>query len=465
LVAATPAAAAPSQTGAPTVFWTSGVFEALAAFAILLPLLFVPQLTTAGPAMSFAAVLGYGWIRRREAVAIFARRWALLLIPAYALASLIWSDHPDVTLKHALELVMTVAGGLLMSASRRPAALLAGACGAFGLYLLVSLTLGHSVTVGSAMSGGETAFTGLNEGKNLLGMTAALGALLSVFLLTCSLRRRFWAGVIAALGLAAIGVLMVYLSRSAGAVIAFTLAAATLLVVASLGAFRPRNRGVVCAVLALLLLAGGMFGYAFANSVTAEALNLFHKDPTLTGRSYLWYRAMDFVRERPMFGRGFEAFWVQGDLDAEGIWQYAHVGTRMGFNFHNTLIELLIHFGWVGAVLTLAVFLFALLRLMRRAVREPSLVAAFYLGLVVFQLSRTPFESLMPASVDFETTLLMAALGFGFEPIARLVAAPARPSPLRRPYRTLRPRPGFAPAAARPRIPYRRPRPSLPAHR
>src|SRR5207244_2815073 len=104
---------------------------------------------------------------------------------------------------------------------------------------------------------------------------------------------------------------------------------------------------------------------------------------TLTGRSYLWYRAADFIRERPLLGHGFEAFWVQGNIDAEGLWQYGKITTRGGFNFHNTVIELLVHFGWIGALLTLAVFAIAACALIRRALARPDAAGAFYLSFVV----------------------------------------------------------------------------------
>jgi exopolysaccharide production protein ExoQ len=116
-----------------------------------------------------------------------------------------------------------------------------------------------------------------------------------------------------------------------------------------------------------------------------------------------------------LLGHGFEAFWVRGNVDAEGLWQYGQVPNRFGFNFHNTLIELLVHLGIVGATLFILVFLVGALFLFRSSVRRPSLASGAYVSLMVFHLARTPFESLMPSSVDFATLLLVAALAFGFD--------------------------------------------------
>lgn len=407
------------------VLQIADLVEAGATFAIVLPLLFVGQLTVAAPALSFGATAIYGWLHRRELREIIARRWLLLLIPALALCSVAWSDYPSVAAKHTAELVMTVLGGLLLSASPRPVSVLVGAWAAFGLFMVASLALGHSVAVGME---GPTAFSGLNNGKNFFGTAAAMAALLSAFVLFISIRRVSWIGM--ACGAAALGfeVYLAYLARSAGATIALLLGMAAFVAISFLGAFRPRTRVFVSGCILAMLAAGGALAYTFSGSVTATALDIFHKDPTLTGRSYLWYRAAQLIRERPLLGRGFESFWVQGNIDAEGFWQYAQLPGRTGFNFHNTLIELLIQFGWIGASLVLLVFVIGCLALLRRAMRAPALITAFYLALIVFNLARTPFESLAPSSVDVGTLLMITALGYG---LAKAIPKWAPPVPSR----------------------------------
>lgn len=391
--------------------------EAGLSFAILLPLLFVNQITSAGPASSFAFTGLYAWVHRARLGEVFARRWLLLLVPVLAICSIGWSNYPDVTAKHAFELAMTVAGGVLLSASPRPGAMLTGAFAAFALFLVVSLALGHSVAmgdVGDIAASDEHAFAGLNSGKNLLGVTAAMAALLSLFVLSHSVRRSSLVGAAIAAAMLAMDIDLLWIARSAGATVATMLAVAAFAVTAFLGAFAPRARVFVSGALVALLTALGAWGYMFAGSVTATALDLFHKDPTLTGRSYLWYRAGDIIRERPLLGHGFEAFWVRGNVDAEGFWRYAKIAQRGGFSFHNTMIELLIDFGWLGAILLLAVFAIACVALLRRVIRSPSLAGAFFVSLLVFNIARSPFESLTPNSVDFGFLLTMVALGFGF---------------------------------------------------
>ncbi|HUZ13429.1 MAG TPA: O-antigen ligase family protein [Caulobacteraceae bacterium] len=405
-----------ADPGVPVAIRTSRGVEAAAAFAIFLPLMFVGQITSAAPALSFGFTLIYVWIRRRELAGVLRQNWLLLLIPAYALVSVIWSGYPGITAKHSFELMLTILGGLMLSASRHPASVLTGAAAAFALFLGVSFAYGHSVGVGTmGLSDQELrAFSGLNAGKNLLAMTAAMG-LLSALFVFCRSVRRLWLISAAVSGAAlAMEAYLVVAARSAGASIAVVLAVAAFAVMSALGALGPRARAFVTALLVACLAAAGLVAEAFAHAITSDALQIFHKDPTLTGRAYLWYRSRDIIAQHPWLGRGFEAFWVHGNMDAEGLWQYAGITNRGGFNFHNTLIELMVTFGWVGTCFITAVFLVACAALLRRCIREPSLVSGAYIAFAVFQISRMPFESLTPSPVDLGTLLIFIVLGYGF---------------------------------------------------
>jgi exopolysaccharide production protein ExoQ len=77
----------------------------------------------------------------------------------------------------------------------------------------------------------------------------------------------------------------------------------------------------------------------------------FGKDPTLTGRSYLWAEGLAAARENPIFGRGYQAYWVHGFADAERLWEEFYITARTGFHFHSTYVDTLVETGLVGLVL------------------------------------------------------------------------------------------------------------------
>jgi exopolysaccharide production protein ExoQ len=158
---------------------------------------------------------------------------------------------------------------------------------------------------------------------------------------------------------------------------------------------------------------------------------LFDKDPTLTGRTYLWYRAAELIHEKPVLGRGYYAFWLQGNTDAEGLWRYFGIQERGGFTFHNTLVEILVSLGWAGVVVIGATVLIGAVALVRRFVSRPNLALVFWIAIFLYQLARTPIESIGIAPFYFSTVLCFAALGAAF---GRVRA----PRPQRAPYRPIR---------------------------
>ena len=141
--------------------------------------------------------------------------------------------------------------------------------------------------------------------------------------------------------------------------------------------------------------------------------SVFDKDPTLTGRTYLWYRAHDVIQQAPLLGRGYSAFWLQGNIDAEGLWQYAGITDRGGFNFHNTVIDLRVTLGWLGVTVCFGVVAAGLFLLVRRFVIRPTLPVVCWTSLALYEISRMAIESIAFQQFYHPTLLLFTALGMG----------------------------------------------------
>jgi len=397
-------------------------WDGLFAFAMTLPLLFVFQLGSLSPALFLLFAMGccafyYRWFPK-----LIANRWVLLIAPVLAIISFVWSAYPGETLKYSIETTILAAAGLVLSGGRRPLGVLGGIAAAFTIFMAASLAFGGSVEMVIAGSGASvSAFAGLNSGKNLMGVTAAIAVLLTTAMLVVAYQARS----IVLFGIATIVLAMdlyvVTAARSAGAIIGLAAALCVFFVALAVGRLSGRWRVAAIGLLIVMLLLAGAFSGFLVKELTEIATTVFNKDPTLTGRTYLWYRGQDLIHERPFLGRGYAAFWVQGNTDAEGLWRYGDITSRSGFNFHNTVMEMVIHFGWVGATLILGSFAMAAALLLRRLATSPSVPTCFYLSFLAYQLTRTPFESLMPSPNDFQTLLLFIALGFGFRgvPVTR----------------------------------------------
>jgi exopolysaccharide production protein ExoQ len=363
--------------------------------------------------------LMYLAIRRRQAREVMKTRWILLAVPAFALLSVLWSEAPGLSAKYGVEMWLTAAAGIGLSAALRPTAVLKGACLAFAFYMFVSLVAGRYTMMGEADGGAAAAFTGLGDGKNLLADIASTGVLISLTTLLISLRQRrpMWAAIAFATVVAAIRI--VIMARSAGAMLAVAGAATALLVLALLS-LMPRLGRIGAIVLTFASV--GIFAAAFKDLYSlllGLGLQMFDKDSTLTGRTYLWYRAHDLIAEKPWFGRGLYAFWRQGNTDAEGLWQYAGILGRSGFNFHNTLVELTVQLGIIGAAIFVLVGLLGLIGLVRHFVQRPSLMVCFWLAYMLYVVVRAPVEAVGYAPFYFSTCLLFGAAGAGLQRLPR----------------------------------------------
>jgi exopolysaccharide production protein ExoQ len=400
----------------PVVGWNVGGLHIDAdgafAFLLFLPLLFIAQLGTMGAAAIAALVPLYVLVRRERLLRTLWPRSFLFLIPALALFSAVWSQAPKETFKTAIELGLTVTAGLLLSSARDQGAVVKGLALAFLAYVATAIAVGGKVAIGLG-AGGE-AFSGLTASKNLLGDIASAGLIISIATVMLGIHRKrpLWALIGAAAIL--LDLYVVLAARSAGAVLGLAMGATAMIALSTLLPAPRALRGFLTAALALCLIGAGLSYRWLAQILIQTGAQVFDKDPTLTGRTYLWYRANDLIAEKPVLGRGYEAFWIQGNIDAEGLWRYFGIAERGGFTFHNTAVELLVMLGWVGLILTAAVALIGTVFLIRRFVERPSITLVCWISLFLYMIARTPIETIGISPFYFSTCLAFAALGAAF---------------------------------------------------
>ena len=384
--------------------------DALFAFGYFLPMVFLVQFATVGAAVIAGLTPLYLFVRRKQLQRILAPRLVLMAFPALALGSVVWSDAPADTLRYALELCITIVAALLLSSARNQPAVVKAIALAFMIYVADALLVGGRVAVG--LSG--QAFSGLTDSKNLMADIASTGLIVSLAAIVMSLRQRQWAWAPVFAGAILMEGYCVMAARSAGALLGLAMGLAPLLVLTPLVAAPKILRAWLTSTVALTLLVTGLNYSTIAQAMMNLSTSLFDKDPTLTGRTYLWYRAADLIHEKPLLGRGYFSFWLQGNTDAEGLWRYAGIVERSGFNFHNTLVDLLVTVGWLGAAVVIATVAIGAIALVRRFVNRPSLPLVFWIAILLYELSRTPIETLGIQPFYFSTTLVFAALGAAF---------------------------------------------------
>ncbi len=262
-----------------------------------------------------------------------------LCIAAFAILSVFWSGHPAISLLQALEffsmLICTVLMARLVDIR----------------HYLKGMSLGVFFILLSAFSTGSFSFQGLFGSKNMVGLFAEIGIFASLIILFT--KDTLASKIVFAIIPAAMGLACMLLSGSIGALLSTILT--TCIVLGCLIFFRATLLKRISLIVAgvLFLLAGGIF----YNDISALVFKATDKDPTLTGRTYLWSEGIKNGLESPVFGHGYSAFWVRGQSLPERYWAEFEVGSRVGFHFHNLFIQAFVDLGLIGVSFILILIL------------------------------------------------------------------------------------------------------------
>lgn len=323
-----------------------------------------------------------GLLARRGALnRVVVLYWPVLLAPALAAASLVWTVDPALTLRRAGALALTTVFALWLVERFSARTLFGLVVAALALTVFANLA---NVVVRPAMGvhqafdamGDEAAHAGEWRGlyfhKNDFGrMMAFCVALLGVAIVTAPRLR--WLTLPAALA----ALLGVAGSGSGQAAFLSALMPLLLLFVVALGRASARGRAmmVVFAVPFAVLMA------MLWQMLFATVLELLGKDPTLTGRTEIWAGVLAALRGNFALGGGFGAGW-----DIVGDRLYALTAISVG-HAHNGYLDLMTDLGALGLGLVLALMLWLLIAGLRAVLSgaEPMLgllafvVAAFAL--------------------------------------------------------------------------------------
>jgi len=390
--------------------WFDGVWIA----AVMMAMLFVQLLGSVSALIIIAAVPVFVYVRR-ERLGDYALAAAVLaIIPGWALLSALWSPVPGLTLYYGAEYLFTIMIGVIMGAAIDRQQALLGLFAAFVAYAAASLLVGGYVDVGKA---GSTevgqAFVGIMVSKNIAADSAGLGMLVSGSAMVIGARTRRPLVLLGALAVFAINVWIVLKAESTGALVAAAIATLGLILMQPARILSAPARRLLLAVLLLFgtvaLLSESLWFQPLMETVLSSA----GKDQTLTGRTYIWQRGYEVIADHSALGVGYNAFWYPGNPEAEILWDFGGIGEKRGFNFHDTIIEVLVHFGYVGLALfgTIAALLTVLTLI--RVTRQPTELGLFLVAYLCFVGVRAPVEAFGLAPFLYSTALITAALAYG----------------------------------------------------
>ncbi len=298
--------------------------------------IFIPAIATVTVVMA---------VRNRDRL----RRWPVHLLclfayVAFAGASIVWAFRPEASFVRFAQQVMLLSSIVLpaMLASRT-SDLMRGVFLCFAAGSVLNVVFGYQTPIG---------YAGYLPGKNALGQFSGM-ALLFAFHETLYPGSRRLFGI----AIAGISVLLLMWSDSKTA---FALAFFSPLLAGLVFAFTRVTRAspAIALVAALIFYASLASFYDFGMNNVSEVL---YNDPTLTGRTHIWHFAFSEIAQRPVFGWGYQSFWLVGS-DAPSVVEAPGWIANMP-NAHNGYYDTILELGYVGLGLLILFILTTLHRL------------------------------------------------------------------------------------------------------
>lgn len=287
----------------------------------------------------FCLSLGLGlssyalWKHKAAFLTALKSAWPILGFAGVALASTAWSISPGSTILASIALTFFALALIAVCAMTTWREILAGILFATIFIGFLSLIL---IPIGGLMTElHEGALRGPYGEKNRAGAVFAIGAI-SAMGLTFIDRKLTW------LVWVPFFLILLLLTRSGTATLAAGLGIAAFAYGEMLKG-KPRR-----------LIFGSWFGIIAAVGIgvlvvsNAETLlDLAGEDSTFTGRDQIWPSVLWRIREAPLLGYGYDAFWRLGNVGMDWLWYEA--GFEV-YNAHNGWLETMLGLGLAGTV-------------------------------------------------------------------------------------------------------------------
>jgi exopolysaccharide production protein ExoQ len=197
------------------------------------------------------------------------------------------------------------------------------------------------------MGGHSEAWKGIFSAKNYLGN-------LALFFMTGAVSYRPRTAFLRSVRVAQVLFCLtaIAFSRAATAYLLTAVYIAYFVILRSLRRFRKKDYFLVCLVFAVTLSAAVAVMVLWPDFL----FELLGKDVTLTGRTGIWTAVMDSILKRPLFGYGYQAFWL--GLEGESYRVILEVSWVLA-QAQNGFLDVTVELGVAGLAIVMLVFGFA----------------------------------------------------------------------------------------------------------
>jgi exopolysaccharide production protein ExoQ len=328
----------------------------------------------------------------------------ILLFFFYCGVSVLWSDFPDVASKRWFRACGDVVMVLIVLSERDWQAAFRQLLARLGFVLvpLSILFIRYYPELGRRYSrAGRPFWVGVATDKNALGMICLIFGLASVFrflqLYEEKKRDRKAGQLIAQGALIAMTVYLLKEADSATALSCFGLAGSVMVLTYLYGwARKPAVTHLM--VVAVLSVAFSALFLGIGSGLVED----LGRESTLTGRTAIWQSALGLVRN-PLFGTGFESFWIGPRL------RQVEIEINQGVNqAHDGYIEIFLNLGWVGIALLGGLIVTGYRRIIpavRQRTQLGSLRLAFLIVALAYNFTEGGFKMMHPVWIIFLLTI------------------------------------------------------------
>jgi exopolysaccharide production protein ExoQ len=338
--------------------------------------------------------------RRKRVGALLRTNTAILLFLLYCGASTLWSDYTGVSFKRWINALGDLAMVLIVLTEQDRNAAVKRLLARVGFLLipLSILVIKYFPVVGRGWSEwGSTVLAGVATSKNELGGICLLFGVGSVWRIVQGLRgsasRHSSRSLIAHGTLVAMALFLMLTANTMTALSCFLIATA-LIIATSVTTLRRKSWLVHILVLGFV----SMSCLALFFNAGAGLVETMGRDATLTGRTGIW-KLVTGMTGNPMFGTGFESFWLGPRL--KEIWSvyWWHPNEA-----HNGYIEVFLNLGWVGIALLGVVYVTSYRNTVRVLCRDPdtgTLRLAYFVVAVVYNFTESAVRIMHPVWILF----------------------------------------------------------------
>lgn len=291
----------------------------------------------------------------KGALLSFRNNFLLFMFPIWAGVTVLWAVYPIQALRLDIQLFLTFFIFLSVIHSCPLIRLLEMLCALFSITLLSVHISSETVEI---FQTGEIVRVGVLGSKNNVSMIGASTLTAGVMLLSAPDKSRLsWILGVVAIALAISTIIQ---SKSLGTFLAILISGGVGILILNMNTLIKSDwlRKVVVyssviTMVVLLLLIISLFSY----ESYASMMQSLGKDPTITGRTFIWAIGIKTIENNFWTGLGLQSFWSERNPDAILIWISGSREIGAPYGFHNLYIHTWVETGFFGFIIISAIMM------------------------------------------------------------------------------------------------------------